>query len=208
MFVREFIQLSREWWLRWDCVCIIGDKIVRILIPHQKLIVLDLDETLIHATSKKLSIEEDFRFDEYFVYKRPHLENFLRNISQHFKIAIWSSADDEYVRHIVKQISPPEIKFELIWGRSRCSHRTNHELQTFTYEKRLEKLKRQGFRLDRVIIVDDSPEKTRTNYGNAIYIKEFTGNQEDEELKMLHDYLLTLKEVENVRTVEKRNWRK
>ena len=58
-----------------------------------------------------------------------------------------------------------------------------------------------------ILIVDDTPEKSRNNYGNAIYIKEFSGDTTDEELKHLHDYLLTLKKVDNVRTIEKRGWR-
>jgi carboxy-terminal domain RNA polymerase II polypeptide A small phosphatase len=37
----------------------------------KKLLILDLDETLIHATSKKLSREPDFIVFDYFVYKRP-----------------------------------------------------------------------------------------------------------------------------------------
>jgi carboxy-terminal domain RNA polymerase II polypeptide A small phosphatase len=75
------------------------------------------------------------------------------------------------------------------------------------YEKRLDKLKKKGFRLEQILIIDDSPEKARANYGNAIHIKEFTGDPNDCELRYLYDYLLTLKTVQNVRTIEKRGWR-
>ncbi len=54
--------------------------------------------------------------------------------------------------------------------------------------------------------MDDTPAKSRSNYGNAIYIKEFLGDMKDQELKYLRDYLLTLKNVDNVRAIEKRNW--
>ena len=47
----------------------------------------------------------------------------------------------------------------------------------------------------------------RANYGNAIYIKEFTGDVNDCELQHLYNYLLTFKTVENVRIIEKRGWR-
>jgi len=50
--------------------------------------------------------------------------------------------------------------------------------------------------------------RVRANYGNAIYIKEFTGDLNDCELQHLYNYLLTLKTVANVRTIEKRGWRK
>lgn len=173
-----------------------------------KLLILDLDETLIHATENKLEIPEDFQFEQYYVYKRPHLGTFLEAISKHFTIGIWSSADDNYVTEIVQRIKPDTIDLKVIWGRSRCSVKRDYDYDQYNFEKRLDKLKKQGFRLEQIIIVDDSPEKTRNNYGNAVYIKEFTGDTSDEELKFLYDYLLTLKDVENIRTIEKRGWRK
>jgi len=172
-----------------------------------KLLILDLDETLIHATENELGISADFQFDKYFVHKRPHLEKFLVDISKHFAIGIWSSADDIYVTEIVKNIKPDNIDLEIVWGRSRCSLKRDYNLDNYYFEKRLDKLKKKGFRLEQIVIVDDSPEKARNNYGNAIYIKEFLGDTTDEELKHLYDYLLTLKPVENIRTIEKRGWR-
>ena len=61
--------------------------------------------------------------------------------------------------------------------------------------------------MKRTLIVDDTPEKVRQNYGNAIYIKPYVGAPDDRELASLADYLLTLKDAENVRGIEKRNWR-
>lgn len=172
-----------------------------------KLLILDLDETLIHATEKELEFSADFYFDKYFIHKRPHLDKFLEDISKHFAIGIWSSADDIYVTEIVKNIQPANVEFEIIWGRSRCSLKRDFNLDNYYFEKRLDKLKKKGFRLEQIIIVDDTPEKSRNNYGNAIYIKEFSGDTTDEELKHLYDYLLALKKVDNVRKIEKRGWR-
>lgn len=172
-----------------------------------KLLILDLDETLIHATEIELGVLADFQFDKYFVHKRPNLDQFLAEISKHFTIGIWSSADDAYVTEIVKKVKPDNVEFEIIWGRSRCSLKRDYTFDTYYFEKRLDKLKKRGFKIEQIIIVDDTPEKSRNNYGNAVYIKEFTGDKADEELKHLYDYLLTLKKVDNVRTIEKRGWR-
>ncbi|GAB2842771.1 NIF family HAD-type phosphatase [Ferruginibacter profundus] len=172
-----------------------------------KLLILDLDETLIHASRNKLDISEDFQFDKYFVHKRPYLDQFLIDISKHYRIGIWSSADDLYVSEIINKIKPDTVQFEIIWGRSKCSIKRDNTFDTFNFEKRLDKLKKKGFKLEGIIIVDDSPEKSRTNYGNAVYIKEFTGDKSDEELKHLYEYLISLKHVENIRAVEKRGWR-
>ncbi|WP_299107282.1 HAD family hydrolase [uncultured Tenacibaculum sp.] len=171
------------------------------------LLILDLDETLIHATETKLEINYDFQYAQYYIYKRPNLIEFLIEMNQYFELAVWSSADDKYVNDIVKLIKPPEIKFEFVWARSRCTPRRNYELDRYVHEKRLKKIKKQGFRLEKSLIVDDSPEKTRDNFGNAIYIMPFKGNQSDNELNLLSEFLKTIKDSENVRRIEKRGWR-
>lgn len=57
------------------------------------------------------------------------------------------------------------------------------------------------------MIVDDTPHKSKDNYGNAIYPKEYKGDKNDNELLLLADYLLTLKDKTNVRRIEKRGWK-
>jgi len=61
---------------------------------RKTLLILDLDETLIHATTKKLSTDPDFTYADYYIYRRPYLDLFLIDMSLHFQLAIWSSADD------------------------------------------------------------------------------------------------------------------
>ena len=167
-----------------------------------KLLILDLDETLIHATENELKIPADFHLDNYFIHKRPFLDKFLVDISKHYLVGIWSSADDRYVTEIVNNIKPDNVEMEIIWGRSRCTLKKDYIRDNYYYEKQLDKLKKKGFKLEHIIIVDDTPEKSRNNYGNAVYIKEFLGEENDEELNHLFDYLITLKSVENIRKVE------
>jgi len=175
----------------------------------EKLVVLDLDETLIHATTSGIEGQkEDFTFDQYFVYKRPHLDYFLTELSKHFTLAIWSSGGDEYVTEIVNNIRPNGVEFAIVWGRSKCSTKRDRESDTYYYEKRLDKFKKKGYRLENILIVDDSAEKAACNYGNAIYVKEYTGDATDDELLVLLDYLISIKDVENFRKIEKRLWRK
>ncbi|NNB90640.1 HAD family hydrolase [Corallococcus exiguus] len=113
------------------------------------LLILDLDETLVHASEKPLSREADFQALGYFVHVRPHLEPFLRECAARFRLAIWSAGADKYVAELVKRIVPPELELDFVWGRSRCTY---------------------GFDRGR--------------------------------------YLKTLADVDNVRCIEKRNWRK
>ncbi len=48
------------------------------------LLILDLDETLIHSSSKELGRQCDFRVFDFHVYKRPHLEHFLQEAFSNF----------------------------------------------------------------------------------------------------------------------------
>lgn len=183
------------------------------------LLILDLDETLIHATSQKIRDDFDFQVYHYFVHKRPYLDEFIKICSENFLLAVWSSASDDYVAEIVKKIFPQNIKLEFIWGRSRCTpiispqidEYGNYNLDTsshYDYAKLLKKVKKRGFNLEKVLIVDDTRTKVMNSYGNAIYPKEYKGELEDTELQHLAKYLLTLQNEENLRTLEKRFWRK
>jgi RNA polymerase II subunit A small phosphatase-like protein len=181
------------------------------------LLILDLDETLIHARETPLDRAEDFRVFNYFVYVRPHLERFLTECAARFRLAVWSSASDDYAAEVARRIFPPTLGPEFVWGRSRCTYSADtRRVQEegyldpgshYNYVKKLHKLKRKGYRLERILIVDDTPAKCIHNYGNAIYVKEYEGREPDEELLHLGRYLATLADAVNVRTLEKRHWR-
>lgn len=180
------------------------------------LLILDLDETLLHSSDERLGRAEDFRLFGYFVYLRPHLEHFLTECAAHFRLAVWSSASDDYVAEIVKRLFPPSRALEFAWGRSRCTFSLNSALvqrlgyldpdSHYSYVKKLHKVKRKGYRLERTLIVDDTPAKCVHNYGNAVYVKEYNGEPEDQELPALARYLATLADATDVRRLEKRHW--
>lgn len=187
-------------------------------LPHTKtLVILDLDETLIHATDKPHNDLWDFSVFNYKVYKRPHLNNFLITLREHFDVAVWSSASDDYVQEIVKHIFPPDYDLKFVWGRSRCTYRPNYNkldefgyydpFSHYDYVKRLDKLKKHSFKKDKILIIDDTPQKCIHNYGNAIYPSEYLGRTPDNELELLAHYLYSLKDLHTVRNLEKRNWR-
>ena len=154
------------------------------------MIILDLDETLIHSTSKKLNEEEDFILEQYFVYKRPNLDWFLQEISKHFCIGIWSSADGIYVTNIAEKIIPNNLKLEIMWDKDWCDLTENKDDNSFFYEKRLEKLTNLNLELESLLLVDDSLENYQINKNNAYKIKPFNGDKNDNELEFLYKYLM------------------
>jgi RNA polymerase II subunit A small phosphatase-like protein len=172
------------------------------------LLILDLDETLISAAVEPLPLSADFQVGPYFVYRRPHLADFLVGCAGMFRLAFWSSASDGYVQAVVGNVLPEGVEPVFVWGRSRCGRRFDPEEYEFSYLKDLKKVKRLGFDLDRVLIVDDTPAKLSRNYGNAVYISPWTGQADDDELVQLLRYLATLTELTKVRNLEKRGWRR
>ena len=173
----------------------------------RKLLVLDLDETLVHATEHALERDADFRVGPYFVYRRPHLEDFIRRVGELFEIGVWTSSGSAYARQVVEQIFPAGM-VRFVWASPRCTQALDMETGQYASTKNLRKLKRMGFALESIIAVDDTPFKYRRSYGNLVCVSEFLGDSGDTELRWLADYLATLADVANVRRVEKRGWRR
>ena len=174
---------------------------------HKKLLILDLDETLIFATEKQLPHEADFRFFSYHVYLRPHVREFIAFCLEHFDCAVWTSASEGYAAIIVKHLFGEDPSLKFVWARQRCTRVFNPEYQDFDWVKDLRKVKRRGYMLEQVIMLDDTPKKLRRNYGNLVRMNMFEGDTRDNELKLAMAYLQELKQAENIRAVEKRGWR-
>ena len=73
--------------------------------------------------------------------------------------------------------------------------------------KPLKKVKRKGYSLNNILIVDDTAKTFKYNYGNGILIKEYLGESNDNELSLLFKYLEIIGAEENVRVIDKRRWK-
>ncbi len=182
---------------------------------EKALLILDLDETLLYAGAPIDAKEHvpDFYtkgmwYTGYPVYKRPFLEEFLQRVNKLYKLAVWSSAGTDHIASCVANIIPGNIDLEFIWSSKRCIYTYDPEWRRRVFGiKPLKKVKRRGYNLERTLIVDNSAYKCVKNYGNAIYIKDFYGSPEDEELRFLTLYLEHLADHSNYRDLEKRGWR-
>jgi carboxy-terminal domain RNA polymerase II polypeptide A small phosphatase len=173
----------------------------------RKLLILDLDETLLYATEAALDRPEDFRVYDYFVYLRPFLDRFVQFCLAHFRVAVWTSSGSLYAAHVVDKIFPSIDALEFVWSEGRCTIRFDPEDRDQFALKPLKKVRRRGYNLEQVLVIDDTPKKHQKNYGNLIPVREYHGSLEDNELLCLEKYLITLEQVPNVRAIEKRWWR-
>lgn len=172
----------------------------------RKLLVLDLDETLIHASAEPLSREGDFRVDSYHVYLRPHLQEFLAFAFSEFDVGVWTSGGARYASDIVRIVFKSAAPL-FVYSSRRCTLRRDFNSGEYVPVKRLAKLKSMGYKMEHIIAVDDTPEKHKENYGNLVQISEYKGESDDAELPLLCEYLRGLAGESNIRAVEKRGWR-
>lgn len=176
-------------------------------ISERKLLILDLDETLIYATEEKSEREPDFIVGQYFVYKRPFLQEFLEFCFENFEVAVWTTATKSYAEEILQTVLQENQNLKFLWTRERCTFAFDEEEREHFYVKKIYKLRRCGQKLESVIVIDDSPNVWKCSYGNLVRVKRFEGDEKDNELKLLPIYLEKLLEVTNIRKIEKRNWR-
>lgn len=175
---------------------------------ERSLLILDLDETLIFGSEEPLSRPADFHAGRFSIYRRPYLSEFLAAAFDGFEVAVWSSASSDYVRAIVSAIFPNPDALHFVWSASRCTQRFHPELMYWYWRKNLQKVKKRGYPLERVVMLDDSPEKLEAHYGNHLPIAPFTGDLADTQLRDILPFLNYLHGVENMRTIEKRAWRR
>lgn len=166
------------------------------------VLALDLDETLIHCCNydppemQRYQYAVNYRSEKgvFITAKinlRPHLEDFLVNMSNHFDLVVYTASEREYALAIVNFIDP-QRKFILdVFHRDSC-------LQT-----------KKGFvvkdlsvilpgELQKIVLVDNSSHCFAPQLSNGIPITSFTYDQEDRELLHLQDFLLQLRWAEDI----------
>ena len=62
----------------------------------------------------------NFELEKYKVYVRPGLNKFLNELKQNFRVAVWSSASDDYVKKVVEKIFPDDYNLEFVLGADLC----------------------------------------------------------------------------------------
>ena len=150
--------------------------------------------------------DEDFRVGPYYVYCRPHLDEFIHAALQRFDVGVWTASGEKYASQVIERIFPASV-LKFVWSSQRCTLARNWTTGEYETIKNLSKLKKQGYALESIVAVDDTPSKYARSFGNLVHVREFLGDRTDNELLLLLRYLETLRTVENVRAIEKRRWR-
>ncbi|CZT13699.1 uncharacterized protein RAG0_17201 [Rhynchosporium agropyri] len=171
------------------------------------LVVIDLNGTLLFRPNK--------RQPSKFV-ARPNTTKFLRYCIDTFNVVIWSSARPDNVKLMCDAILDRDLRNKVvdIWGRDKFGlSPVDYDARTQCYKRltmlwddpvvaRSHPAYETGGRWDHrnTVLVDDSPEKGRSEPFNMISIPEFSGDERElgQILPQVHDYLNRLSVHSNV----------
>ncbi|KAM5540338.1 hypothetical protein V8D89_005796 [Ganoderma adspersum] len=180
-----------------------------------KTLVLDLDETLIHSTSRPIlsaggsglfgfgrrnkgvgytvEVVLGGRSTLYHVYKRPFVDYFLRKVSQWYTLVIFTASMPEYADPVIDWLDAGRGIFSRRYFREQCT-----QLPNGSYTKDLSKVEQD---LSRVCLIDNSPVCYGINEANGIPIEGWTHDPHDEALLDLLPVLDSLRFTSDVRRV-------
>ncbi|XP_047949359.1 CTD small phosphatase-like protein 1, partial [Salvia hispanica] len=123
--------------------------------PRKNTIFLDLDETLVHSTATVPPERYDFvvrpvidgEKSEFYVLKRPFVDEFLGYLSEKFEIVIFTAGVEEYASLVLDKLD---------W-RKAISHRLYRNSCRAVDGRFVKDLGEIGRELSRVVIIDDNP---------------------------------------------------
>ncbi len=164
-----------------------------VLLPEynqKKTLILDLDETLVHADfSKKFNNHDhiiSFQYEEKLVsvgiFIRPGVKEFLKRVSQIFEIFIFTASKKEYADACIDIIDPENKIFKHKLYRDSCIPINN---RTYIKDLRIFVNRKQ----ENLILVDNSFYSFCNQPKNGVLINSYYNDPEDKELLNLINYL-------------------
>lgn len=144
----------------------------------RRLLIFDLDETLLHASKTRLAQPCDFEVGQYRVYQRPFARELIEFAAARFDLAVWSSAGSAYVAAMVERLFVG-VPLKFAWSAKQCVQRVDVRLNRYVYVKDLRRAQRFGHTLERINIIDDSPEKIARQPHCHLPVTPFMGAPDD-----------------------------
>jgi Dullard-like phosphatase family protein len=169
-------------WLRWCCA--IYDEYPyaehQVLVPAgAKLLVLDLDETLVHCSFQEpehfefqFQMPYDGTFLVAYIQKRPHVDKFLAAVVQSFLVVIFTASMRDYANPVIDIICP-SIPADRRLFRDACLLHEGFLVKDLRIFNRP---------LEDIIIVDNNPASFLFHPRNGIVCRTWEGSLDDTEL--------------------------
>ena len=84
------------------------------------LIILDVDETLIHACPEWIGRKPDFMAADQMIFIRPYAKALIRLALRQHQVAIWTASYGQYTREILTELFDDLSDIAFIWDRNDC----------------------------------------------------------------------------------------
>ena len=172
---------------------------------NKKMLILDLDETLVHSCFKPmeninnnlprpdiyLKIKFHSKFHDVFVHKRPFVDEFLEKMSKYYNLIIFTASVQEYADPLLDQLDKNRY-IKLRYYRNSCLLDKNGK-----FVKNLATIYND---LKNVILLDNNPISYSYNKNNGLPIITWHFDKKDRELvKMIPilEFLSTVNDIRN-----------
>ena len=170
----------------------------------KKILILDLDETLVHSSFYPFNSDDETdtnsdifftilfnnKYYDVYVLLRPYFHQFLEKMSKLFDIYIFTASIKEYAEPLLIKLDKKNLIKKKLF-RENCTLSEDNK-----YIKDLNTLNEN---LKNVILLDNNPNSFRYNKCNGIPIKTWHFDQKDKELIKLIPFLNFLSTVDDVR---------
>jgi len=166
------------------------DRLVRVhniplSIPQPPVLVLDLEDTLLHATWDS---KNGWRYA-----KRPGVDEFLSTVANQlmYEVVIWSDQPQPIAMDVVMKLDRHPTK-----GYQNALHHLFRDKATYVNGRNVKDLSKLNRPLSRIIVIDDDINATCLNPQNAIHVTPYTdpaSQSEDTQLVDLIPFLKTLR---------------
>ncbi len=181
---------------------------------RRPLLILDIDHTLVHAIhdseydqhqqrmqtfGKPLMVDfhiilpGDTGSETYFVSTRPGIHSFLQYAFEHFDVAIWTAAQEEYAHKILTKILSREqfMRLKFVLTNKHCVW--NDQKRMFTKPSFQLRDLVPDVDLSNTLLCDDNPYATQPFIENTVLLRPYNCVHQnadlDDEFVLLRNYL-------------------
>ena len=181
---------------------------------NKKLLILDLDETLIHVDFDYILKDKIVNYDKILYFDsedeenidipliiRPGLYEFLDYASKEFELIVFTASEKEYADAIINYIEKDKKYFKMRLYRNHCIY-----IEPGLYIKDLRIF--SGYKkMEDIIIVDNSLFSFANQLNNGILITSFFEDKNDTFLNNVKDYLEYIKDEKDIREINKESFK-
>jgi len=181
---------------------------IKLLPRNTNLLVLDMDETLVHSSGSKMDkydmlvMAGDNLEHEVYVKKRPFVDDFLRACSKFALIFVFTASNQNYADPVLNALDKNLVVKKRFY-KPDCIRYDGRR-----YDKPLSKV---GHPIENTILVDNSPDSWRSNPHNAVRVSSWFDNPYDTQLleliPILETFFLHYKDIRHVLDGNRRSFK-